>query len=157
MADINELLKSRTQSAVDEPIKTFARGHMTLTVSLISRWPDIPLRERPKQVDTWFRQFSAHLEPVIVKWYDGQHEHELTAKFVTTSIESAVAHILGDAARTQKPGAEIYSKKLTARGNQILQVLKKRQPTLARSLFPLDPTAGPAWGQHGAHFPNIEI
>lgn len=157
MADINDLLKSRTQPEIDEPIKTFARGHMTLTVSLLSRWPDIPMRNRSEHVDLWFRQFSAHMEPVITKWYDGKQESELTAKFITTSIEAAVAHLCGDTARTQKPEAEIFAKRLTARGNQILRVLKVRQPTLAAAL-PLDAKpARVAWGQHGAHFPNIEV
>ena len=157
MVDINELLKKRTQPEIDEPIKTFARGHMTLTVSLLSRWPDVPVLDRPKQIDTWFSQFSDRLKPVIVKWYDGNQDNELTAKFVTTCIELAIAHILGSAARTQKPEAEIYAKKLTARGNQIIKVLKERQPNLSRALPRLDAKAGIAWGQHGAHYPHFEI
>lgn len=157
MVEINSLLKSRLDPSVDEPIRIFARGHMTLTVSLLSRWPDVPIGDRKTQVHTWFRQFSSHLEPVIKKWYDGHSDSELVAKFVTTSIEAAIAHIIGDASRTRAPEAEIYVRKLMARGNQIIKVLGEEQPELANALPRLTAARMPVWGQHGAHFPNIQI
>lgn len=156
-AKVKEYLQKREGDSNIDPILVFANGHMSITLSLLARWPDLKVSDRPRHVEVWYKQLLERMKPVIDKSFDGQENSTLRATFVRDSLGVAVGHLLGDDFDSDDPDAEYYKKKLLARARNIYKVLQQKAEPSFADLSSATHDIAFLWGQHGQHFPNFKI
>jgi len=158
MSKIKKNLDKRGDSKNEEIIGKFARAHMTLTQSLIARWPDITQKERVNETSAWYKEFCKYLDPIYKKWFNGKESPELQASFIRRSIDESIGSFLGECTRNTNGVDKFHKEKLSSRGDQIIEVLRNNVDikllTVNDKIFEIG--HGPVmWGQHGAHFPLV--
>lgn len=156
-AKIEEYLQKREGDSAVDPILFFAKGHMSITLSLLARWPDLKVSDRPRHVEVWYKQLLERMMPIIDKYFDGQKSSALRAAFVRDSIGTAVGHLLGNDFDSDDPDTEYYRKKLLARARNIYKVLQMKIEPSFGDLTSATKDIIVLWGQHGQHFPNFKI
>ncbi|WP_119165275.1 hypothetical protein [Algihabitans albus] len=148
--NLKDMLEARKGGQDHDPIKAFARGHLSLTMSILARWPEIEPKQKSEHVGVWAEQITKHYQPVIEKWFYGENTPDLRMAFYKETLEEAVAHLLGDDARDPGERASLEASKMLSRAKNILEIVAKEfDPDL---IDQLSAPSKPTWGQHGAHF-----
>ncbi len=156
--DAQALLSAREADAITRPITAFARGHMSVTQSLLARWPDMAEgKERTEAVRIWYEQIAPRIEQECDKWFSKDRAPILRSEFVAATLGEAIAQFLGKDASSKSPEATLQRERLSARAVEIADVLVGQiDDTLAdTNLQRRAAIYVIIWGQHGAHFPHI--
>ncbi len=158
--DSEALLSAREADGITRPITAFARGHMSITQSLLARWSDTSEgKERTEAVRIWYEQIAPRIELECDRWFNKDRAPILRGEFVVATLAEAVAQFLGEDANSKSPEATLQRERLSARAVEIADVLVGEIDETLVDTDLRNRVAGTGirilWGQHGAHFPNF--
>jgi len=154
--DAQRLVSAREADEIMRPITAFARGHMTHTMSLLARWPDMGTEgERDEAVKIWYSQLERRIDTSLDKWFQKDRSANLRGEYVAACFREAIAALMGADASNRAPEAMLARERLTGRATEIADVLTNRvSPALRESRLADRIIIIILWGEHGAHFPD---
>lgn len=136
----------------------FARSHCSAAVSLLARWPEIPLPERSEYAKALYTQLLPEMDRACTHSgidATGRHRGDLLMR----TLLNAIGVILGQGTGVPSDAYLREKDRLRARAEQVAQLLIDGAIDGLELRFPIEAQSRciPVWGQHGAHFPDYKI
>ncbi len=136
-------------------ISSFATGHTSFCLQIISAWPELDEREKREYAQGFLKALEENLVGTIKKRLSKHDSPQLRGQLVWEAFRNAMSNIYPSKVKLSTSGDLKTAKALESRVEEILSYIANEAGETIKIEIPYedDHLAGYYWGEHGAHFP----